>query len=147
MDNSIISLIIACFALVVSIITGAYQIYRSNKEAALQREVTRSSLLTEIQHTINNHQKHRTNVERLLNEAKQNQRTELIPVLEKINKQNDKNEKISLETYDNLLFDKAPKPEFLERMRHFFVSMNSQSKIVSDAISKYHIKPINEHKT
>ena len=140
MDNSVISLIIASFALLVSIITGAYQIYRSNKEATLQRELTRSSLLTEILHTIYNYQKHRMNVERLLNEAKQNQRTELIPVLEKINKQNDKNEKISLETYDNMLFDKAPKPEFLERMRYFVVSMNNQSKKISDAISKYHIK-------
>ena len=140
MDNSVVSLIISGFALLVSIISGAYQIYRSNKEAALQREVTRSSLLTEILHSTYNYQKHRRVIKRLLSEAKQNNRTDLIQALEEINKQNYHNEKVSFSTYEKLCLKKDPKPEFLEIMRHFVEAMNHQSKEVTEMLSKYHIE-------
>lgn len=144
MDNSVISLIISVFALLVAVTTGAYQIYRTHKEAKLQQEVARSSLLTELLYAVYSHQEHRSNIKRLLKEAITNQRLELVPVLEKIDKQNSKNEETFLGAYKNLLSNKSPQPEFIEQIRHMVESLNFQSKEVAKAINKYHIKPKNE---
>lgn len=144
MDNSVISLIISVIALLVSVTTGVYQIYRAHKEAKLQNEVIRSSLLTELLHAVYSHQEHRSNIKRLLNEAATNQRLELVPALEKIDEQNSKNEEAFLGAYNDLLSNKSPQPEYLEQIRHIVESMNFQSKELARAINKYHIKRKNE---
>lgn len=144
MDSSAISLIISVFALLTSVITGAYQTYRAHKEAKLQNEVVRSSLLIEILHAVYSHQEHRANIKRLLIEAAENKRPELIPALDNINKQNNKNEEMFLDVYKNLLSNRSPQPEHLEQIRHIIESMNLQSKEIAKSINRYHIKPYNE---
>jgi len=144
MDNSLISLIIAVLALLVSVTTGIYQIYRAHKEAKLQKEVVRSSLLSELLLAVYSHQEHRTNIDRLMKEAITNRRHELIPSLEQIEQQNNKNEETYLKAYKNLLTMRSPEPEYLEQIRHCVESVNFQSKVMTETINKYHLKPKNE---
>ena len=124
MDNSVISLIISIFALLVSVTTGTYQIYRAHKEAKLQKEVVRSSLLSELLHSVYSYQEHRSNIKRLMKEATTNRRNELVPALEKIDQQNSKNQETLLGAYKNLLSNNSPQPEYLEQIRHIVESMN-----------------------
>ena len=118
MEDSAVSIIIAVVALLVSIASAAFQMYRSSADATERREQNRSSLLTQTAELLFILESHRRSTSHMLKLAREKNLEEFVTALEESEKHTISHEKEIEAAYVKLLATKKPRTEQLEKARH-----------------------------